>query len=314
MAPTLATSPESATADSACAALPPEGAVSPWGGPAVKLAPTLDASHTASLIEARDLVKTYTMGEQTVHALRGVSLDIVEGDFVAIMGASGSGKSTLMNILGCLDLPSTGEYRLAGEEVEAMAQDQLASIRNRRIGFVFQQFNLLPRTSALENVELPMVYAGVKAAERRARSLAALQRVGLGERGDHTPSELSGGQQQRVAIARALVNNPQLILADEPTGALDTKTSEDIMRLLTELNAQGMTVVIVTHESDIANWARRKLVFRDGEIVEDVRQQGGPAASQGSEVVIPCSTRDPVLREHWIACQARNDMSVAADI
>ena len=244
----------------------------------------MDTPVSSALIEARDLVKTYTMGEQTVHALRGVSLDIVEGDFVAIMGASGSGKSTLMNILGCLDLPSTGEYRLAGEEVEAMAQDQLASIRNRRIGFVFQQFNLLPRTSALENVELPMVYAGVKAAERRARSLAALQRVGLGERGDHTPSELSGGQQQRVAIARALVNQPQLILADEPTGALDTKTSEDIMRLLTELNAQGMTVVIVTHESDIASWARRKLVFRDGEIVEDVRQQGGPAANQGAVV------------------------------
>ena len=237
------------------------------------MAPTLDASHTASLIEARDLVKTYTMGEQTVHALRGVSLDIVEGDFVAIMGASGSGKSTLMNILGCLDLPSTGEYRLAGEEVEAMAQDQLASIRNRRIGFVFQQFNLLPRTSALENVELPMVYAGVKAAERRARSLAALQRVGLGERGDHTPSELSGGQQQRVAIARALVNNPQLILADEPTGALDTKTSEDIMRLLTDLNSKGMTVVIVTHEADVAAWARRKIVFRDGQMVEDIRQE-----------------------------------------
>ena len=281
----------------------------------------MDTPVSSALIEARDLVKTYTMGEQTVHALRGVSLDIVEGDFVAIMGASGSGKSTLMNILGCLDLPSTGEYRLAGEEVEAMAQDQLASIRNRRIGFVFQQFNLLPRTSALENVELPMVYAGVKAAERRARSLAALQRVGLGERGDHTPSELSGGQQQRVAIARALVNQPQLILADEPTGALDTKTSEDIMLLLTELNAQGMTVVIVTHESDIAKWARRKLVFRDGEIVEDVRQQGGPAASQGSEVVIPApdqvrgySTRDPVLHEHWIAGQARNDKSVVADI
>ncbi len=249
----------------------------------------MDAPVSSALIEARDLVKTYTMGLQTVHALRGVSLDIVEGDFVAIMGASGSGKSTLMNILGCLDLPSTGEYRLAGEEVEAMAQDQLASIRNRRIGFVFQQFNLLPRTSALENVELPMVYAGVKAAERRARSLAALQRVGLGERGDHSPSELSGGQQQRVAIARALVNSPQLILADEPTGALDTKTSEDIMRLLTELNAQGMTVVIVTHESDIANWARRKLVFRDGQIVEDVRQPGGAAASQGSEGVIPGS-------------------------
>jgi putative ABC transport system ATP-binding protein len=236
----------------------------------------------ASLIEARDLIKTYTMGEQTVHALRGVSLDIAEGDFVAIMGASGSGKSTLMNILGCLDLPSSGEYRLAGEEVEAMAQDQLASIRNRRIGFVFQQFNLLPRTSALENVELPMLYAGVKAGDRKARALAALQRVGLGERSDHTPSELSGGQQQRVAIARALVNNPQLILADEPTGALDTKTSEDIMRLLTDLNAQGMTVILVTHESDIAGWARRKLVFRDGEIVEDVRQQGGPTANVGA--------------------------------
>jgi len=230
------------------------------------------------LIEARDLVKTYTMGDQTVHALRGVSLDIAEGDFVAIMGASGSGKSTLMNILGCLDLPSSGEYRLAGEEVEAMAQDQLASIRNRRIGFVFQQFNLLPRTSALENVELPMLYAGVKPFHRRERALAALARVGLAERASHSPSELSGGQQQRVAIARALVNQPQLILADEPTGALDTKTSEDIMRLLTELNAQGMTVVIVTHETDIAAWARRKMVFRDGLIVEDVRQHGGVPA------------------------------------
>ena len=224
------------------------------------------------LIEARDLVKTYTMGEQTVHALRGVSLDIAVGEFVAIMGASGSGKSTLMNILGCLDLPTSGEYRLAGEEVEAMAPDQLASIRNRRIGFVFQQFNLLPRTSALENVELPMLYAGVKAAQRRQRALQALQRVGLAERSGHTPSELSGGQQQRVAIARALVNQPQLILADEPTGALDTRTSEDIMHLLTELNQQGITVVIVTHEVDIAAWARRRLVFRDGQIIEDVQQ------------------------------------------
>jgi putative ABC transport system ATP-binding protein len=230
------------------------------------------------LIEARELVKTYTMGDQTVHALRGVSLDIAKGDFVAIMGASGSGKSTLMNILGCLDLPTSGEYRLAGEVVEAMAQDQLASIRNRRIGFVFQQFNLLPRTSALENVELPMLYAGVKAAARRERALAALARVGLAERAKHSPSELSGGQQQRVAIARALVNQPQLILADEPTGALDSKTSDDIMRLLTELNAQGMTVVIVTHETDIAAWARRKTVFRDGLIVEDVRQPGGVTA------------------------------------
>ena len=222
-----------------------------------------------ALIEARDLVKTYTMGSTTVHALHGVSLDIAEGEFVAIMGASGSGKSTLMNILGCLDQPTSGQYRLAGEEVDTMASDQLASIRNRRIGFVFQQFNLLPRTSALENVELPMVYAGVKAEPRRARAMAALQKVGLGERYMHTPSELSGGQQQRVAIARALVNEPQLILADEPTGALDSRTSEDIMKLLSELNAQGMTVVLVTHETDIAHWARRKLVFKDGLMVED---------------------------------------------
>lgn len=247
-----------------------------------------------ALIEARQLTKTYTMGSSTVHALHGVSLDIEEGDFVAIMGASGSGKSTLMNILGCLDQPSAGEYRLAGEEVEAMAPDQLASIRNRRIGFVFQQFNLLPRTSALENVELPMVYAGVTAPQRRERALAALQRVGLGERWQHTPSELSGGQQQRVAIARALVNDPQLILADEPTGALDSKISDDIMRLLQALNAQGMTVVIVTHESDIAAWARRRLVFRDGLIVEDVRQPGhAPDAPDVMPAANPVFVQEP---------------------
>jgi putative ABC transport system ATP-binding protein len=225
-----------------------------------------------ALIEAQGLVKTYTMGDQTVHALRGVSLVIEAGEFVAIMGASGSGKSTLMNILGCLDHPSAGTYRLADEAVDGLSGDQLASIRNRRIGFVFQQFNLLPRTSAIENVELPMVYANVKPAERRTRALASLARVGLGERGDHTPAELSGGQQQRVAIARALVNNPQLILADEPTGALDSQTSEDIMQLLTELNAQGMTVVLVTHEHDVAAWAWRCVVFKDGHIVEDVVQ------------------------------------------
>ncbi len=237
----------------------------------------------SALIEARELTKVYAMGDQTVHALRGVSLDIAEGEFVAIMGASGSGKSTLMNILGCLDLPTTGHYRLAGEAVETMAQDQLASIRNRRIGFVFQQFNLLPRTSALENVELPMVYAGLKAADRHQRAMAALQKVGLGERFHHTPAELSGGQQQRVAIARALVNTPQLILADEPTGALDSQTSEDIMQLLTDLNGQGMTVVLVTHEADIAQWARRKIVFRDGHIIEDVVQPPRvPVAHEGA--------------------------------
>ena len=231
-----------------------------------------------ALIEARSLVKTYRMGDQVVQALNDVSLDIGEGEFVAIMGASGSGKSTLMNILGCLDRPSAGTLRLAGEEVEGLDGDALASIRNRRIGFVFQQFNLLPRTSAADNVELPMVYAGVKPAERRTRALAALQRVGLGDRAMHTPAELSGGQQQRVAIARALVNQPRLILADEPTGALDTQTSEDIMRLLAELNAQGMTIVMVTHEADIAVWARRRIVFRDGRIVEDRPQPPRMAA------------------------------------
>ena len=231
------------------------------------------AQPAPSLIHANALTKRYAMGDQTVHALRGVSLDILEADFVAIMGASGSGKSTLMNILGCLDLPTSGEYVLAGEAVQGMKPDQLASIRNRRIGFVFQQFNLLPRTSAVENVELPMVYAGVGAVQRRERAMAALQMVGLGERSAHTPSELSGGQQQRVAIARALVNQPQLILADEPTGALDSQTSEDIMRLLVDLNRRGMTVVLVTHESDIAAWARRRIVFKDGLVVQDVAQQ-----------------------------------------
>ncbi|QHE78339.1 ABC transporter ATP-binding protein [Hydrogenophaga sp. PBL-H3] len=226
------------------------------------------------MIETKGLTKAYTMGDQTVHALAGVSLTIEAGEFVAIMGASGSGKSTLMNILGCLDLPDGGEYRLAGEAVQTMSADALAAVRNRRIGFVFQQFNLLPRTSAQENVELPMVYAGVSNEERHRRAREALQRVGLGERGDHTPAELSGGQQQRVAIARALVNLPQLILADEPTGALDTRTSEDIMGLLTELNAQGITVVLVTHEHDVAAWARRRLVFRDGQVVEDAVQPG----------------------------------------
>jgi len=222
-----------------------------------------------AFIEVRGLTKVYASGDSVVHALRGVGFDIAEGEFVAVMGASGSGKSTLMNILGCLDLPTSGEYRLAGEEVEAMTPDALASIRNRRIGFVFQQFNLLARTSAQENVELPLLYAGVGRAERRARAAESLREVGLADRAAHTPTQLSGGQQQRVAIARALVNRPQLILADEPTGALDSQTSHEIMSLLAGLNARGMTVVMVTHESDIAAWAGRRIVFRDGAIVED---------------------------------------------
>ncbi len=224
---------------------------------------------TTPLLQTSDLTKRYAMGGETVHALRGVSLAIAQGEFVAIMGASGSGKSTLMNILGCLDQPTSGRYWLGGDAVEGLHGDALARVRNQRIGFVFQQFNLLPRTSALENVELPMLYAGIKPAQRRERALQALQRVGLGDRAAHTPAELSGGQQQRVAIARALVNQPQLILADEPTGALDSQTSEDIMRLLTELNAQGMTVILVTHEADVAAWAGRCLVFKDGRLLED---------------------------------------------
>jgi len=225
-----------------------------------------------ALIEARDLVKLYRMGDQTVHALRGVSLDVQENEIVAVMGASGSGKSTFMNILGCLDQPTSGEYRLASVAVHAMPGDELAAIRNKRIGFVFQQFNLLPRTSARENVELPLIYANVKPALRHERAMQALERVGLADRAMHSPAELSGGQQQRVAIARALVNHPQLILADEPTGALDSQTSDDIMRLLAELNEQGMTVILVTHESDIARWAKRSLVFRDGRMIEDHAQ------------------------------------------
>jgi putative ABC transport system ATP-binding protein len=237
-----------------------------------------------ALIEVRDLVKVYSMGDQTVHALRGVSLDVAENEFVAVMGASGSGKSTLMNILGCLDQPTSGEHRLAGVAVHAMPGDELAAIRNQRIGFVFQQFNLLPRTSARENVELPLIYANVKPALRHERAMRALERVGLADRAMHTPAELSGGQQQRVAIARALVNHPQLILADEPTGALDTQTSDDIMRLLAELNEQGMTVILVTHEHDIAAWAKRSLVFRDGKMIEDHAQasrlHGTPADAE----------------------------------
>jgi len=223
------------------------------------------------LIVTRNLTKNYHLEGFPVHALRGISVEIGAGEFVAIMGPSGSGKSTFMNLLGCLDSPSSGEYLLAGERVSALSGNALAAIRNRRIGFVFQNFNLLPRTSALENVELPLLYCGVPPPERHRRAVARLEAMGLGDRMHHHPSQLSGGQQQRVAIARALVNDPVLILADEPTGALDTVTSCEIMALLQQLNRDGMTVVLVTHEREIAGFANRIISFRDGRVVEDQR-------------------------------------------
>ncbi len=221
------------------------------------------------LIRTRGLTKTYQVGDNEIRALAGVSIDVAQGEFTAVMGPSGSGKSTLMNMLGCLDRPSAGEYVLGGRRVSDLASDELAAVRNSNIGFVFQTFNLLARTAAVENVELPLVYAGVPAAERRVRALEMLAKVGLAERADHHSAQLSGGQQQRVAIARALVTRPLLILADEPTGALDSRTSLEIMALLQELNQGGMTVLVVTHEADVARFARRVLRFRDGHLVED---------------------------------------------
>jgi putative ABC transport system ATP-binding protein len=222
-----------------------------------------------TIIRVQDIHKIYQLGETQVHALRGVTLEIRRREFVAIMGASGSGKSTFMNILGCLDKPSSGRYLLEGTDVAQLDKKQLASIRNRKIGFVFQGFNLLARTTALENTELPTLYARIDKLERRRRALEALKMVGLGERMDHFPSQLSGGQQQRVAIARALVNQPSILLADEPTGNLDSRTSVELMEIFQSLNDGGLTIILVTHEHDIAQFAKRNIIFRDGKIRRD---------------------------------------------
>jgi putative ABC transport system ATP-binding protein len=238
------------------------------------------AGEAGPLVDARDLEKVYDAGAVAVRALDGVTLRIEAGESLAIMGSSGSGKSTLLHVLGCLDRPTRGSYRLAGEEVARLDRDRLAAIRNRTLGFVFQSFQLLPRTSALENVELPLLYAGVRAVERRRRAREALERVGLGARLAALPSQLSGGQQQRVAIARALVNGPRLILADEPTGNLDTRTSFEILALFQELVAAGITLVLVTHEPDVAACLARVVEMRDGRIVRDARQVPAPAPAQ----------------------------------
>ncbi|TAJ18921.1 MAG: ABC transporter ATP-binding protein [Rugosibacter sp.] len=233
----------------------------------------------AALIQVDGLAKDYQMGSTLVHALRGVTLDIAAGEFVAVMGPSGSGKSTFMNLLGCLDQPSRGRYRLGEQEISQLSSDALAHVRNRQIGFVFQHFNLLARTSALDNVALPLLYSQLALTERVARAKQRLAQVGLAERMDHHPAQLSGGQQQRVAIARALVCHPQLVLADEPTGALDSRTSIEIMALLQQLNREGITIVLVTHEHDIALFASRIISFRDGVVVEDKANVPNDAAA-----------------------------------
>ncbi|MFC5924405.1 ABC transporter ATP-binding protein [Micromonospora vulcania] len=231
------------------------------------------------VLDVRALTKVYGEGPAAVHALRGVSLAVAAGDYVAIMGSSGSGKSTLMNILGCLDVPSDGQYLLDGVDVGRLADRQLALVRNRLIGFVFQAFNLIPRTTALANVELPLAYAGVRAGQRRRRALAALDAVGLADRADHQPNQLSGGQQQRVAVARALVTEPALVLADEPTGNLDSRSTEDILAVFDQLNAQGRTIVLITHEPEVGARAGRLIRLLDGQVRSDVRQGGRHAAA-----------------------------------
>jgi putative ABC transport system ATP-binding protein len=260
----------------------------PWGPPA-RLEPDGRSPSTGHqspqpVIALRNVTKIYRLGEVEVEALRGVSLVIQRGEFVAIMGASGSGKSTLMNIIGCLDIPSHGRYWLDGVDVRNLDELALSRVRNRKIGFVFQSFNLIPRTTALANVELPLTYAGVKTKERRRRAEAALEQVGMTDRMNHLPNEMSGGQQQRVAVARAIVTNPSLILADEPTGNLDTHSSEDVMSVFADLYKQGRTVVLITHEADIAQYAERVVRLRDGLIVSDERTEDATLArpSMGS--------------------------------
>ena len=244
----------------------------------------MTSAETPVVLDVRDVTKVYGEGETAVHALRGVSLTVARGDYVAVMGASGSGKSTLMNILGCLDIPTSGTYLLDGVDVSRLSDRQLALVRNRRIGFVFQSFNLIPRTSALANVELPLAYAGLRASQRRARAKAALDMVGLSDRAGHEPNQLSGGQQQRVAVARALVTAPALVLADEPTGNLDTQSSADVLAVLDRLNRSGRTIMLITHEDDVAKHARRLIRLVDGRVVSDVRQDFLPQGFSRSSV------------------------------
>lgn len=265
----------------------------------------------APVIEISAMTKVYQMGETAVHALRGVSLTINEGEYVAIIGTSGSGKSTLMNMIGLLDKPSTGSYRIRGTETSTLSQNQMADLRNKEIGFVFQRFNLLARTNARRQVELPLFYAGVAANRASKMAIDALTRVGLGDRTHHRPDELSGGQQQRVAIARALVNNPSILLADEPTGALDTKTGEEVMALFEELHQQGMTLIVVTHDMDIARQAQRIVTLKDGQIISD--EQNGHLRNRPADWRQAVAVATPGASNHGLVAQEQAALVIEGD-